>query len=187
MGTTAIDISCYILWFYGMPKLFGNKFNVLCLESFDKNSREKNRPTVMDMFSNGGQVSTSSLSSCSSTGSMSHNLRSNSSSSSSSTASSSGTQKRSHWPFSRKTWSADNSYLCIMIHSAGVGYTLLRFLVLYPYSPFLYWLNITFLNALNSNSFMIIINFIFLSFVPIIPMFLPFHWFYILFLKHVII
>lgn len=78
-------------------------FNLLCLESFDKNSRDKNRPSVMDMFSNGGQVSTSSLSSCSSTSSMSHNLRSNSSSSSSSTVSSSGTQKRLHWPFSRKT------------------------------------------------------------------------------------
>ncbi|XP_008187559.1 rhotekin isoform X4 [Acyrthosiphon pisum] len=72
-------------------------------ESFDKSSHDKNRPTVMDMFSNGGQVSTTSLSSCSSTGSMSHNLRSNSSSSSSSTVSSSGTQRRSHWPFSRKT------------------------------------------------------------------------------------
>ncbi|VVC35413.1 Anillin homology domain,Pleckstrin homology domain,PH domain-like [Cinara cedri] len=70
-------------------------------ESFDKNN---SRPCVMDMFSNGGQVSTTSLNSCSSTGSGSHNLRSNSTSSSSSTVSSSGTQRsRSHWPFSRKT------------------------------------------------------------------------------------
>ncbi|XP_015378698.1 PREDICTED: rhotekin-like isoform X1 [Diuraphis noxia] len=71
-------------------------------ESFDKSNRDKNRPTVMDMFSNGGKVSSTSLNSCSSTGSITHNLRSNSSSSSSSTVSSSGTQRRSHWPFSKK-------------------------------------------------------------------------------------
>ncbi|XP_025416827.1 rhotekin-like isoform X2 [Sipha flava] len=70
-------------------------------EPFDKNNH---RPCVMDMFLNGGQVSTSSLSSCLSTGSVSHNLRSNSSSSSSSTVSSSRTQRsRSHWLLSRKT------------------------------------------------------------------------------------
>jgi len=58
----------------------------------------------MDMFSNSGQVSTTSLNSCSSTGSVSLNLRSNSSSSSSSTVSSNGTQRsRLHWPFLKKT------------------------------------------------------------------------------------
>jgi len=84
------------------PERHGSLYDETPLfESFDKNNC---RPCVMDMFSNSGQVSTTSLNSCSSTGSVSLNLRSNSSSSSSSTVSSNGTQRsRLHWPFLKKT------------------------------------------------------------------------------------
>ncbi|XP_050443405.1 rhotekin-like isoform X1 [Adelges cooleyi] len=69
---------------------------------FETIDKDNQRPSVLDVFSNRGQISATSLNSYSGTGS--RELRSNSSSSSSTVSSSGGTQRsRSHWPFSRKT------------------------------------------------------------------------------------
>lgn len=116
-----------IIWIISLHNHF------ISSESFEKNNHKQ---SVMDMFSNEGQVSTTSLSSCPST----HNVRSNSSSSSSSVSSSGAQKTRSHWPFSKKTWWPNE---LLFLHNytscwSGLLYQNMSCSVSYFYIPFVY-------------------------------------------------